>query len=75
MQSAELEIKRTVAEYINSLTIGKPAVLSEIIKRIRTLHFSRDVTITSPIGNITIGSNQILRCGNIEIIIKDSNNE
>ena len=72
---AETEIKRVIAEYVNSLTIGKSLIISDIIARIRALPFTRDVEILSPTENGNIGSDQIFRLGSTDIEIRETANE
>ena len=71
---AEAEVRRIVTEYVNSLTIGKSFIKSDIIARIRALPFSRDVDVVSPVENINIGSDQILRFGSAVIEIRENVN-
>jgi len=64
-QKAKSEIKGIITEYINSLKISKDVICSEISARIKKLAYVRDIKIISPKENITTGSDQIPRCGNI----------
>ena len=74
IQGAEDEVKRIIAEYINSLKIKKKVICSEISARIKKLPYVRDVKIISPAENITTGSDQIPRCGNISVEIRETDN-
>jgi len=74
LTGAETEIRRTITEYVNSLTIGKPFIKSDVISRIRKLQFTRDVDVISPVGNIVIGADQILRFGSADIDIRENVN-
>lgn len=75
IQGAETEIRRIVTEYVNSLTIGKSVILSEVVSRIKKLSFVRDVQIVSPIENVNVGTDQIPRSGVIGIEIREVANE
>jgi uncharacterized phage protein gp47/JayE len=71
-QGAELEIKRVIAEYINSLKIGEKLIMTNIVKRIRAIPYTRDVKM--PTENIVIGGDQILRNGTIDVEIREDAN-
>jgi uncharacterized phage protein gp47/JayE len=71
IQGVETEVRRIVTEYINSLRIGKPVILSEVVARIKALPYVRDVQIVSPVENIVIGTDQIPRSGISEIEIRE----
>jgi len=66
---AELEIKNVIAEYVNSLTIGKSVVISEVIARIKKLSYVYDVKISQ--DNIDIQSDQIPRYSNANLNIRE----
>jgi uncharacterized phage protein gp47/JayE len=68
-------IKRIIVEYVNSLLIGKSVVIAQILSRITRLSYVRDIKITSPEENITVGSDQIARYNNAEVEIRDTANE
>jgi len=74
ISGAEVEIRRIVTEYINSLTIGKPFIKSELIKRIRTLNYTVDVDVVSPVENIVNGMDQIFRLESADIDIRENVN-
>jgi uncharacterized phage protein gp47/JayE len=74
IQGAEDEVKRVIAEYVNSLTIGKRVVLSEITARVKKIPYVRDVKILSPLENITMGSDQIPRFGTANVEIRETDN-
>ena len=74
IQGAEEEVKRVIAEYINSLTINKKVVLSEITTRIKRIPYVRDVKIISPAENIFVGSDQIPRYGTADVEIRETDN-
>ena len=67
--AAELEIKNVIAEYVNSLTIGKSVVISEVIARIKKLSYVHDVKI--PQDNIDLQSDQIPRYSNANLNIRE----
>ncbi|MCL2174489.1 MAG: baseplate J/gp47 family protein [Treponema sp.] len=71
---AEEEVKKVITGYVNSLKIGKSFIKSDIIARIRSLPFTRDVNVNSPSENIDIGSDQILRFGSAKIEIRETAN-
>jgi uncharacterized phage protein gp47/JayE len=71
IQGAESEIWRIVTEYVNSLAIGKPVVLSEVISKIKKLSFIWDVQIVSPTDNILPSTDQIPRLGVLSIEIRE----
>jgi len=66
---AHERIRSIVYRYINGLTIGKPVVLSEIITKVMTLNYVKDVAISFPQENITPAINQIARVGTIKITV------
>jgi uncharacterized phage protein gp47/JayE len=74
IQGAETEVKRIITEYINSLKIKNKVVCSEITARIKKLPYVRDIKVISPAENITTGSDQIPRCGNIDVEIRETDN-
>jgi len=69
---ADMEIRAVLAEYVNSLTIGKSVVISEIIARLMKLPYIRDVKI--PMENAELQSDQIARFGNAVIVIREIGN-
>jgi uncharacterized phage protein gp47/JayE len=71
---ATAEIKRTISEYVNSLTIGKSVVLAQILSRITKLSYVRDVKIISPIENIDVGPDQIPRYNDADIDMRETSN-
>ena len=66
-EEARERIRFAVSDYINSLTIGKPVVLSEIITKVMALNYVKDVSISVPQSNIVPAINQIARTGTIKI--------
>jgi uncharacterized phage protein gp47/JayE len=74
IQEAEYEVKRIIAEYINSLTIKKRVILSEISARIQNLPYVKDVKIISPAENVITGDDQIPRYGNAYVEIRETDN-
>jgi uncharacterized phage protein gp47/JayE len=74
LTEAEAEIQRIIAEYVNSLTIGKPVIKSQILARITKLAYVRDVKIIAPTENIEIGPDQIARFNSAEIELRETAN-
>jgi uncharacterized phage protein gp47/JayE len=74
IQEAEEQIKQVIAEYVNSLTIGKSVILSELVSRLMKLSFVKDVQIVSPTENIVVLSDQIPRYGVAALDIRESDN-
>jgi uncharacterized phage protein gp47/JayE len=71
---ATTEIQRLIADYVNSLGIGKPVVKSQILARIIKLSYVRDVKITSPEENIDPGADQIARFSSADIELRELTN-
>jgi len=69
---ADMEIRNVIAEYVNSLTIGKSVIISEIIARLMKLPYIRDVKI--PKDNVNIQNDQIARYGNAVVDIRETGN-
>jgi uncharacterized phage protein gp47/JayE len=69
---AELEIKDIIAGYVNSLTIGKSVVISEVTTRIKKLPYVYDVKI--PQDNVDLQSDQIARYSNANVSIRETGN-
>lgn len=61
---AKAEIKNTVREYINGLSIGDDVILTSVMLKVRSLSYVQDVSISSPTENIIIANNQIARFNN-----------
>jgi uncharacterized phage protein gp47/JayE len=74
LSAADAEIKRIIAEYVNSLTIGKAVVKSQILARITKLAYVKDVKIPTPAENIEIGPDQIARFNSAEIEMRGAAN-
>jgi uncharacterized phage protein gp47/JayE len=76
IQEAENEIRRVIADYVNSLTIGKSVIISEIISRLKQIPFVRDIPIKdfSPTENIPAGSDQIPRFGSAVVDVRETSN-
>ena len=72
---ANAEIQRLIADYVNSLTIGKPVVKSQILARITKPSYVMDVKITSPEENIEIGADQIARFASANIELRETTDE
>lgn len=66
-EEAEQEIREVLSDYVNGLTIGKPLILSEVITKIMTLPYIRDVKILNPTDNVEPGINLIARLGTVDI--------
>lgn len=64
---AREDIRSVVSGYINSLTIGKPVFISEIITKVMALNYVQDVSISSPQTNVAPAINQIARTGTVKI--------
>lgn len=72
MEDAELVVTEEITSFVNSLTIGKPLIVSELLKNIMNMHYVTDCSIQAPVKNITPLVNQILRCGKITVnLVKD----
>ena len=65
-------IRSVVSGYVNSLTIGKPVMLSEIITKVMTLNYVKDVSISAPQSNVVPAINQIARTGTIKINVVEA---
>jgi uncharacterized phage protein gp47/JayE len=74
LAESEAEIKRIIAEYVNSLTIGKAVIKSKILARITKLAYVVDVKIQTPSENIEIGIDQIARFNSAEVIPRETAN-
>ena len=55
------EVKTSINNYINTLGIGDDVVVSEIIERAMRVQGMYDITIESPVNNITIAFNEVAR--------------
>lgn len=71
IEEARSEIEKIISSYINSLAIGKPCIVSELVTKIMALNYVKDVSITSPSSNITPGIFQIARVGEIQLSISE----
>lgn len=67
---AKYDAEDAIKTYINGLLIGDDVVLTTIILALRRISYIKDVKITSPSDNITIGDNQIARFGSATIIVE-----
>jgi uncharacterized phage protein gp47/JayE len=74
LTEAVAEIQRLIADYVNSLTIGKAVIKSQVLARITKLSYVRDVKITSQEENIEIGADQIARFNSAEIELRETIN-
>jgi len=75
LAETKAEIQRIITEYVNSLTIGKSVIKSQIYARITKLAYVRDVRIISPAENIEIGHDQIARFNSAKIDLRETSNE
>jgi uncharacterized phage protein gp47/JayE len=71
-EAAKSEVRQILAEYVNSLTIGKSVIISEAITRIKKFSYVRDVKI--PQDNVDLESDQIVRFSEANIEIREINN-
>jgi uncharacterized phage protein gp47/JayE len=69
---AMAEIRKIIAEHVNSLTIGKPVVLAQVSARITRLVYVRDVKIISPAENVIPGPDQIARFNGVDIDLRET---
>jgi uncharacterized phage protein gp47/JayE len=69
----ENEVRRVIADYVNSLPIGKSAIISEIISRLKQIPFVQDIPINEflPTENIPSGNDQILRFSSAVVDIRE----
>ena len=72
LAEAKAEIESTVAEYINSLSIGETFVVSEMIKKIMNLTYTRDVLMITPTANVEPTINQIARLGAVTVSLVEA---
>lgn len=66
---AQNELYQTLSELINSLKIGEDVLLTDIILKLRSISYVKDVaelTINGKVANEAIGLNQIARLNNVE---------
>lgn len=61
------EIINALTNYINSLTIGMDIIKNRLIDAIMEVNGVRDITLSTPAGNVAIGDNQIARIGTVTI--------
>lgn len=71
LDAAETEIESVISSYVNSLTIGKPCILSELITKIMALNYVKDVSISSPTANVEPSISQIARIGTITLSLSE----
>ena len=69
IEEAKLEIEKTVSQYINGLTVGEKAIISEIVKKVMDLNFITDVEVVSPESNVEPAVNQIARVGAMKVSV------
>jgi uncharacterized phage protein gp47/JayE len=56
--------KTAVEQYINTLSLGKSVIVSEIIRRVKAVHSAiYDVAISAPSANIPVSKDYIARTG------------
>lgn len=64
---ARAEIERVISSYVNNLAIAEKCIVSEMITKIMTLNYVKDVSVISPSGNVEPSVNQIARIGTITV--------
>lgn len=69
--TAEADVREAVAGYVNGLVIGKPAILSEIVARVMSLAYVKDIKILSPEENLVPPINQIIRLGECSVTMTE----
>jgi len=69
---AKDEIETAVTEYINSLSIGEVVIVSEIIKKVMSFTYVKDVLMITPLQNIEPLNNQIARIGTLNVNVIES---
>jgi len=70
---AKEEIETLVTEYVNSLPIAGVVIVSEIIKKVMTLSYVKDVLMITPTQNVEPLNNQIARIGTLNVNVIESN--
>lgn len=55
------EVKASINNYINGLSIGQDVIISEIIERAMSVQGMYDMTINAPQNNITVAFNEVAR--------------
>ncbi len=68
---AKTEIEGVICSYVNSLTIGKACIVSELITKIMALNYVKDVSILSPTGNVEPSISQIVRIGAVSLTLSE----
>lgn len=68
-ETAQAEIVKLLTEYTNGLVIGQQLLLSEIVQKIMSVIYVKDVKITTPAENITPTAEQIVRFGSATVDI------
>lgn len=71
LDEAKSEIESVISAYVNSLTIGKPCIVSELITKIMALNYVKDVSISSPASNVEPSISQIARIGTISLALSE----
>jgi uncharacterized phage protein gp47/JayE len=61
LSSVENDVKTQVINYVNSLGVYSPVILSQIVEKIVSVQGVSDVKITAPSTNIIVGQNEIAR--------------
>lgn len=70
--AAKEAVEKAVTKHVNSLTLGKPVILSEIVAAVMALHEVKDVSIASPVTNIEPNIGQIARVGSLNVRIQEA---
>ena len=60
-------VAAAVTDYINNLQIGEDVIFNELVQRIMEVVGVYDLEMTNPLTNVSIGSTQIARVGEIAI--------
>jgi len=63
------DVKNAVSSYINATKVGEDIVLSEVIKRVKSIAGIADVSITIPTDNIAIADGEVGRISDNNIVI------
>lgn len=69
--SSQEEVESAVRGYVNGLLIGRSFLLSDCMAKVKALPYVKDVSISSPIKNINVDIDQIVRLNNIDISVAE----
>lgn len=69
LTSIQESIKSAISNYVNNLGVSQDVVVSEIIKRVKSVSGVYDVSMVSPSDNIAVGDEEIVRISNSDILI------